>query len=201
MNNKEQIKLAILTKSNKRRHNDDYGLCVAAIDESGEWIRLVADKEGDSLPTNTKLDVRQVLCVYGERAPLAYQIENFVLDDFYVINEDFNQYIRRLKQADEEGIFGNKANQVSKKDMTNIDGTLRLIEVKELAIYWEGLDPKCKACFIYDGTRYEGMAMTDPNNYTRKGSEAKKIGNAYIVVSLPDQPAYNKFVAAIFPQK
>ena len=199
MKSKERIKVAILTKSNKRRYDNNYGFCVSGIDESGEWIRLVADKEGDSLPSNTGIEVGQVISVNGEWAPLVYQTENFVLDDFVIVHDNYYQYMNRLKQENEEGIFGNTANQVSISEMQRINGTLRLIAVEELGIYWEGIDPKCKVRFKYDGTHYEGMAMTDPKSYTRKGSGAKQLGKAHIVISLPNQPAYNKFVAAIFP--
>ena len=201
MKNKEQYKVAILTKSNKRRFDGNYGFCVAGINETGEWIRLVDDKEGDSLPTDVKIEVGQVILAGGEWTPLAYQTENFVLDKFYVIHEDFDQYVGRLQQVDEEGIFGNTDNQLTISEMRRTTGTLRLIEVNDLEIYWEGANPKCKVRFKYSGTHYEGMAMTDPNSYTRKGSAPKQIGNAHIVVSLPAQPAYNKFVAAIFPQR
>ena len=35
---------------------------------------------------------------------------------------------------------------------------------------------------------------------SNKGSSPKQIGEAHIVVSLPDSPAFNKFVAAIYPK-
>lgn len=197
----EKFKIAILTKSNKQRNNKkDFGYCVAGVTESGEWIRLVADKDGDSLPENIEIETMQVYLVNGEGASLAYQTENILLNDFRRVDDNFNQYINGLKQVDEVGIFGNTGNSLTDAEMQNINGTLRLIKVQNLEIYWSQ-NQKCRVCFEYDRNRYEDVAMTDPNHYTRKGSPPKHIGNAYIVVSLPDARPYIKFVAAIYPTK
>ena len=203
MDSKGQFKVAILAKSNKRRNNKkDYGYCVAGIDESGKWIRFVADNDGDSLPEDVNIKVGQVILANGKRAPLTHQIENVVLDDFCVTKETVNQYVGSLTQVDEVGIFGSTDNQLTAIEMRNVNGTLRLIGVSKLEVYWEGsVDLKCKARYEYNGTYYDGMSMTDPSNYTKKGSAPKQIGKAHIVVSLPEQPPYIKFVAAIFPQR
>jgi hypothetical protein len=42
MQKKETLKLAILAKSNKSRHDGSYGSCIAGVTPLGEWIRLVS---------------------------------------------------------------------------------------------------------------------------------------------------------------
>ena len=196
----EKFKIAILTKSNKRRRNGQYGCCIAGITEDGEWIRLVADKDGDSLPENIEIQVWQVVLAYGERAPLTYQTENVVLDHFDLVDDHINKYIRNLQQITEVGIFGNTSNRLSQEEMCEAKGTLRWIKVQNLEIYWNEHN-SCRVLFDYNGNYFEGISMTDPKQYTNKGSSPKQIGEAHIVVSLPDSPAFNKFVAAIFPSK
>jgi hypothetical protein len=200
MQDTEQFKIAILTKSSKRRNNNEYGCCIAGISESGEWIRLVADREGDSLPKDIGIDVKQVIIVNGKREPLAYQKENVVLSDFSITKENYIQYINKLEQEEEYGIFGNTLNSMNIAEMRNINTTLRFIYVQNLEIYWDGeITLKCKVRFIYNGNRYEGMPMTAYEYYTKKGSTPKYIGDAHIVVSLSNYSPFNKFVAAIYP--
>ncbi|MDR1840826.1 MAG: hypothetical protein LBQ86_02770 [Holophagales bacterium] len=208
----ERMKVAILAKSTKVRHDKvTYGYCVAGVNELGEWIRLVADHEGDSLiqadVDKTNLNVGKIFEVNVIRAPLKHQSENVVLVDFdfRLTNEDPNQYVGKLKQLNEVGIFGNLSYFLTNNDILNPNGTLRIIEVFNLVIYWDKND-KRKARFDYNGVKYEQMSMTDPKYYTRKGSlEETSIGSAYIVVSFPEKPwtdgKYYKFVAAIYPKK
>ena len=197
MNNEEQIKVAILTKSNKRRNDGSFGFCVAGIDEYGEWIRLVADEDGDSLPIDVEISIGQVILITGKRVPLTYQTENFVLNKCSIVyGEDANQYVNKLRQGDEHGIFGNTSNQLSSAEMKHCKGTLRLVAVENLSTY-RRVDESCKCKFTYQGHLYNDVAMTDRGWYAKEGTE-RKIGKASIVVGLPNSPAFNKFVAAIF---
>jgi len=200
MTDMEQFKVAILTKSNKHRDDGGYGCCIAGVSETGEWIRFVADANGDSLPRNTEINTRQIILAEGWCAPLKYQTENVVLCDFHLLQGRVGDYVKNLKQTKEAGIFGNTANSLSYAEMSKITGTLRLIEVQNLEIYWNS-EQKCKVRFERGNTFYEAMPMTDPIYYTKKGSPPKAIGDAFIVVSLSEYPPFNKFVAAIYPKK
>jgi hypothetical protein len=77
--------------------------------------------------------------------------------------------------------------------MRRINGSLRLVRVQNLEVY-KNSKGKWKANFQNKGVGYEGIAMTDPNNY-KPGT----IGEAHIVLSLPIKHPFMKFVAAIYP--
>ena len=201
MSTTEMIKLAILTRSNKRRDNNDYGSCIAGVTATGEWIRLVSDKSGDSIPTTIaeQILIKTVIEAEIERAPLKYQPENCILLNHQPTQDNANPYIQSIRPVNEVGIFGNRYNQVQPTDMSAALGSLRFIKVENLSTYrYEG--GNCKAKFAYQGYLYEEMAMTAPGWYAAVGRE-RTFGNAYIVVSLPNTPAFNKFVAAIYPIK
>ncbi|MDL2264238.1 hypothetical protein LJC31_06250 [Synergistaceae bacterium OttesenSCG-928-I11] len=198
----DEFKVAILAKSNKRRNNNDYGYCIAGVTALGEWIRFVADENGDSVSQDEAIEVGQIILALGERAPLAYQTENVVLRDFNVIDKGFSKeffrYVNNIRPIKENGIFGNAAKRLTAEEMKHNNGTLRLLEVQSLEVYWDK-DKKCKALFNHNGIHFDGIPMTDPKHYTKKGSPPEYIGNACIIVSLPDEPVFNKFVAAIYP--
>jgi hypothetical protein len=200
MSKKETIKLAVLTCSNKARHDGSHGSCVAGVTSSGKWIRLVSDADGDSIPED---DAEQMLYKVVEaeieHAPLTYQTENAVLLNYSVTQDDVNPYIQNINTVNEFGIFGNKLNQLTEFEMRRNQGTLRLVVVEDLTTY-RLESGNCKAKFKYQGYEYNEIAMTDPEWYAAKGTE-RKIGKAHIIVSLPDSPAFNKFVAAIYPFK
>jgi len=201
MKNKETLNLLIMANSNKRRFDDSYGRCVAAVTSTGEWIRLVADKEGDSIPDSLmkEIKLRTVVKAEIERAPLTYQKENAVLLKFDVIQDNINEYLKNIESVNESGIFGNVSNQLSSAEIKNSKGTLRYIVVDELSTYRNKAEnDTCKATFVYKENKYEEMAMTDPNCYAAKG-KSRTIGKARIVVSLPNKSPFYKFVAAIHP--
>jgi hypothetical protein len=201
MSTKETIKLAILTKSNKSRHDGGHGSCIAGVTSSGEWVRLVSDADGDSIPdiVAKQIPIRKVIEAEIEHVPLTYQVENAVLLDYSVTQDDEKHYIRNMKTIDESGIFGNASNRLTSSEMRHNQGTLRLINVEDLAIY-RFENENCKVKFKYQGCIYDEIAMTDPNWYAKRGSE-RFVGNAYIVVSLPDNPPFLKFIAAIYPPR
>jgi hypothetical protein len=191
------MKIAILARSNKRRHDKSYGCCVAGITENGEWIRLVADEGGDSLPDdNTTPRVATVIEADIVQAPLEYQVENAILGYWnYIDNEDPNDYVSILVQPNEQYLFGSTCDKLNISERNKVEGSLRIVDVQALRTYKsEGW----RASFIYNGNEYE-ISMTAPNGYG-KGGTVKDFGDACIVVSTPKDSPFLKFVAAIYPQ-
>jgi hypothetical protein len=194
------MKIAVIVRSNKRRFNNDYGCCVAGITEYGDWVRLVADKNGDALPSNNMTPaVNTVIDAVTMPAPLVYQPENAVLYRWHRIDEPINRYLSLIKPSNEKYIFGNTSDCLNKAEMDNIHGSLRLYKVNNLEIYKNG-NHKWKVRFKYNKNDYYEIAMTDPSHY-RIGF----VGDAYIIVSLPSGGGvynrYYKFVAALIPVK
>jgi hypothetical protein len=195
------MRIAILARSNNRRKNGEYGCCVAGITEHGKWIRLVADKSGDSLPDDdTAPQVCSVIDAEIKPAPLQYQPENAILADFVYINDDIddiNEYVKGLEVVYEDYLFGNDRNNLSELGMRRVIGSLRLVKAEDLEIY-KNDKGSWKTRFSYNGVKYEDIAMKDPKNYRKE-----KFAKANIVVSLPnDDGGYSgfyKFVAAIYP--
>ena len=195
------MKIAILTSSNKRCNNNEYGRCISGVTKTGEWIRLVADKFGDSIRKDIAMliPLGSVIEITFERAPLTNQIENVILKSFVVTQDTRTQYVQSVRRVNELGILGNTENRLSSSEMRNIVGTLRLIDVEGLVTY-RLPEENCKTKFVYQGHEYIKMSMTAPDYYAATGNE-RKIGNAYIVVSISEKPPHNKFVAAIYPHK
>lgn len=199
MNKVETIKLAILTSSNKARHDRSYGNCVAGVTSSGKWIRLVSDAAGDSIATNEakQIPLCKVIEAEIEYVPLTYQTENAVLAKLCgTTQDDVKQYVQAIQPVKEAGIFGTKSNQLTKYEMQYSRGTLRLIHVEDLTTYRHE-NEKCKAKFNYQGQEYTEISMTAPNWYAAEGTE-RKIGNAAVIVSLPNDQPFRKFIAAIY---
>ncbi len=193
------MRIAIITRSNKRRNDGGYGCCVAGVTEDGGWVRLVADENGDSLPDNNSTPkVNTVIDADIWPAPLAFQPENAVLGSWRRINGNIVDYLNLLGLSEEEYIFGNKSNRLNEMEMRRIDGSLRLIEVTDLEVY-KGGNNSWKVRFHYKGNSYDDIAMTDPKRY-RVGI----IGDAFIIISLPNDDGgysgYYKFVATIVPR-
>lgn len=193
-----RIKVAILAVSNKRRHDrSHYRYCVAGITENGEWIRLVADEDGDSLPDDIALRRSYVIDADVKYAPLKYQPENAILVNYKRINDEFNNYVKLLRPQAERYIFGNTLNRLNESEMKWANGSLRLVKVQNLEIYKKE-NGGYKVKFVNKGVFYDNIAMTDPDYY-----KAKMIGDANIVISLPNDDGgfngYYKFVAAIYP--
>jgi hypothetical protein len=199
--NTRKIKIAIIAKSNKKRNNGQYGFCVAGIKEDGSWIRLVSDQFGDSLPKNIAFHCGDVILADVEDAPLQYQPENAILLGYSFLMENAYTYFKKIKNVGEIGIFGNYYNSLLPEKVTDNMGSFRYLQVNDLEIYWN-VDIKCKVSFTYKDNRYTEFSLTDPNSYTVRGSEPKKIDKAYVVISLPNYTwnhKLHKFVAAIYP--
>ena len=198
------MRIAIITRSNKGRADGSYGCCVAGITEYGKWIRLVADENGDSLPNNNSTPkvntVIEVIDATIKYVPLELQPENAILGNYRKIADDVNidKCINLVGLSTEEYIFGALYNCLNDEEMKRINGSLRFYKVNNLEIYRNEKN-KWKVKFSYNGNGYYDIAMTDPNHY-----QVKFIGNAYIVVSLPNESIdfrWYKFVARIIPLK
>ena len=95
--------------------------------------------------------------------------------------------------------MGNNENQLSIFEMSATEGTLRFIDVQDLTTYRRSGE-NCRAKFVYRGYKYTEMSMTDPDCYAAVGTE-RNFGNAHIIVSLPEDSPYIKFVAAIYSHR
>ena len=193
----QKMEIAILAKSNKRRRNGDYGYCVAGIAKTGEWIRLVSDKNGDSLSKTMKFEVLDVILAEVELSPLEFQCENAVLLSFMKLDENADTYIDILYQPNYAKIFSNSSYRLTEAEMRSLHGvSLMLAAVADLQVY-KATHGSWKVNFVFNNVLYENIAMTDPKYYYEG-----RIGNASIVVSLPavdsGYAGYYKFVAAIY---
>ena len=197
-------KVIILTKSAKRRNGGGYGYCVAGVSiEPGQnfkWVRLVSDDNGDSIPENnfpySPLDVIEVDL---SPCPLNNQIENHEFSNIKKFGVARPEILPKIYNKIQHSFFGD----MNKSITTNIGHSLSMLFVKNIEIYRDESD-KQRADFYKGNNKAEGIAMTDyTENFrfcTKKGTtERKHIPQAYIVVSLPSTPPYNKFIAKIFP--
>lgn len=199
-------KLLILTKSNKKRHDQSYGKCVAGISldpsDNYRWFRLVADNSGDSLldsqfPYNTLdiLDIELYPC------PLNNQTENC---RFRIYGKVGSKTIRELQSIFEKmphSFFGNMSEYT-----VNPRSSLTILFAKNLHIYWTERAGKMyqKVDFDMGNNHASSISMTDPEHYTSKEKNSTKdIPAAICVASLPSGPSYidhyTKFIASIFP--
>jgi hypothetical protein len=189
-----QMKIAVLTSSYKKRHNGDSGRCVAGISENWEWVRLVSDSEGDSLPTNAAPNTRIIIDVQTRPVPLKYQPENQIfLGSWAQTNDSFREFMKNFPPTSPKYIFYNNDDRVPYKEIDGIGKSLLFVTVNSLEIY---SDTKCN--FKHNGLNYSNISMTDPNYYHKRPGN---IGDAHIVVSLPSDAPFMKFVAAIYPAK
>ena len=198
------MKVIILTKSNKRMSNNAYGKCVAGLTENGNWIRLVLDASGDSLPDKDceAFECLDIIDVETEGYPLEYQPENERLMRFNgkAGRMSIEEVIDKYGVDDDTHCFVNNRNLLYENEMKQTSGSLLLLEVQNLRVYKDDRN-RHKATFEYNGIIYEDISMTAPEHYSRLFT----YDNAFIVVSLPpntgEYRGYYKFVAAIYPVK
>ena len=198
-------KILLLTKSSKRKNNNQYGSCVAGVDyDTMEFIRLVADKEGDSLTDGEMLwkplDIIQ--CDINGPYPIGNQVENYVVDTNTVKKVNYKDiaFIKKLYEEDKfqrKSFFGNMSDRIANTELLGY--SLSVIMVKDLVVY---RDDKYRADFAIGDNKASNISMTDPDYYkTAKNATKSKpisIGNSIIIVSLPSDTPYCKFIAKIF---
>jgi hypothetical protein len=200
-------KILLLTKSRKRKNNGEYGNCVAGIDdESMEFIRLVFDASGDSL-TNKEmpfepLDIIQ--CEVKGPYPICCQVENHIVNVNTIekIGRRNIEFIKKLYEENKfqrKSFFDNMNNYVA--DAKSLGHSLSVIMVKNLALYKDD-NSKHRADFTIGNNKADNISMTDPDYYRYTKNATKNtpflVDNAIIIVSLPSDSPYNKFVAKIF---
>ena len=209
--NDMNIRMVIMTKSSK------FGqYCVAGINcDTGKWVRLVStDKTthgaitfGDLQFENGNcaqaLDVVDVMIERYDNNPA--QPENAIIDRAY-----YMQYLKSIsiedaialyKDSEPMLILGNTSYRIEEGMVPLLGRSLSLVVVKDLCFAQQVNDegkPKTKVSFLYSGTLYTNMSVTDSRFYDiEDGAEFEK---AAIVVSVgtPYNGNCYKFVAAIY---
>jgi len=199
-------KILILAKSSKRRHDGAFGSCVAGIDNKGNFIRLVADRFGDSLTDKEAqfepLDI--IECEVSEPYPIGNQTENCIIDSATInfISKQDILFIKKLYEEDRfprKSFFGSMQNRIDNDQY--LGHSLSVICVKDLLIYRDE-NYKYKADFSIGKNRAIRISMTDPDYYKQAKNAAIDspivVDNAILFVSLPGTPIYHKFIAKIF---
>ena len=199
---KKQI--IILAKSNKRRHDGTYGKCVAGLtrETNGgyQWVRLVADREGDSL-TDEDFPYKPLDVVEAELTPcpLRNHIENYTFANLEKRSSINLSQLKEIFQQMPHSFFGSMTSYYRDGTPPN---SLSILLAHDIRIYWEEKhgDKKQRMDFSMGNNRATGISMTDRRHYTDKATSAEKtIPLAICVASLPNEPVYNKFIASIFP--
>lgn len=205
------IRMVVLTKSSKYGNN-----CVAGIDLSnGGWIRLVTEDEA----SHGAVSDNDLICEGGRSVEVldvidvpilgmcndCVQPENVLLDlDTYIEIKGrmtLDEVLKIHPLERKRNILGNDYGYITEARVNTVGYSLIIVEVFDLVITQEENPygkPKTKAKFIYQGTEYENMSVTDQKFYSiRSGS---KFERAILVVSIgtPYNSRYYKFVSSIF---
>ncbi len=202
-------RLLLLTKSAKRKNDGaTYGYCVAGIDEEGNFIRLCADQSGDSLTEGEMrfkpLDV--VECDLSGPFPISCQTENHVINLGNITRTEAKSvsYVDELygdKKIGRISYFGSMRDRIEKKEAEELGYSLAAIKVRELKIYRDE-KKKYRAVFQIGKNVAESVSMTDPDYYFKAKDatveEPVVFERAILIVSLPNNPPYIKFIAKIF---
>lgn len=204
-------KVAILTMSSKNG-----GYCVAGIDvNNGKWIRLVSD----DAKTHGALSNDDVVYENGEQcipldvvnvpiignAPLEYQPENILIDPtvyFSKVKSMTIDDVLKIHPAENHGyLLGNQYPYITEAKIGLVGHSLVLVEVHNLTLTHPSAT-STKATFLYKGTIYENISVTDRDFY--RAPNSWNSAKAVLVISLPDAPynenKYYKFIAKIFPR-
>lgn len=206
--------IIILTKSKK-----DNGYCVAGIEqETGKWIRLVSSNQMlkgalsdfDMQLTNGEIcePLDLVRVEIQEAVPKGCQTENHLImygkKWLKLGTKTINDVLKVHSPSNRDKIFGSSFPCLNAVDYFTY--SLVLAEVENLRIYYNSTGSR-KAEFIYNTIHYKGVSVTDIE-YCRKRIHQNEFNyeNAYIVVSIPNEPyeadgKYYKFIAKVFPGK
>ena len=208
------IEAVILTKSYKNS-----GYCVAGINlKTGQWVRFVsddtfnhgaiseADMRYDISSSCEPFDIVRVSVVRHQ--PISLQPENFLIQKgvawVKLGSMSIDQVLHLHPAETSPYIFVNNWSALSQDEVCDIDRSLMLVKVNMLTInhMFQGEPTSGKCSFMYRSNQYNFMSVTDPNyRYT---GPTNYIGNAYLVVSLPDAPdkskgSFYKCVSKIIP--
>lgn len=202
-----KMQVVIMTKSIKYG-----GLCIAGFEcKTGNWVRLV----NDQAITNRNF-------VYNDKSAINVldKIEINILgsaatdihkEDIYI---DLTKPIIKLSSLslsqaldihdleNNQYVLGNNKHAIY-KDPSYIGHSLEIVKVNNATLYEvEGPSGvKAKLDFVYNGTYYENLSITDPEYFGVQNGT--KLGELIIVVSIPDDEwsknnGYFKFIAKIF---
>ena len=214
------MEAVILTKSRMNSHGVS-GVCTTAYDfESGTILRFVSNQEGAPIgnPHNSRyecLDVVEVNILKG--CPIGPQTENVLVDQTSFkrvgkytgdLSELFDEIydihcFDRQYMFDIPEVFSYKLDSVDR-----FNHSVEIIRVSDLVLTRSEWGSTSASFFAttQDGKRnFRYYTVTDTRFALRNNPESeKKIGNAYIVVSIPYTPhkkdgCFYKFVAAIYP--
>ena len=202
-----------------------WNFCVAGIDiETGKWVRFVAFEAGEPLADFNLMFVNapgscEVLDV--GRIGIAREIpKNNHTEDLMIKYTPWlkmgkmklEEVFKIHKPENHEFIFGTPRNYVDVYEMQKLklNYSLILIKASNLEIYFvENFrgDIRGRANFIYNGTEYSDIRVTDPYyeiNENLIKNYSFKMQNAYLVMSMPSKPfvkngKYYKLIAKIFP--
>lgn len=196
------IEAVILTKSYKNS-----GYCVAGINlKTGQWVRFVsddvtnhgaiseADMRYDAFSSCEPFDVVRVSVVRHQPVPL--QPENFLIQRgvtwVKLGTMSIDQVLRLHPDETTPFIFVNDWSSLTQDQVDDIDSSLMLVRANNLTINhtFQGEPTSGKCSFAYRCNQYNFMSVTDPKY--RYIGPTTYIGNAYLVVSLPDAPDRNK---------
>ena len=208
-----KIDSVIMAKSNM------FGkFCVAGIDlYSGKWVRFVSFEDGAPLEDFQLIFINSpgsCKILDTARIPIARKIghsrQNHS-EDFMIKYEawlklgqmDLQEVIKFHPPENYDYLFGNSREYLTLDEMSKykINYSLIFIEVEDLKIYHEfnyNNELKARANFDYNGDLYTHIRVTDPEFDNAKNL---LIPHAYLVMSMPAKPFYEKFyklIAKIF---
>ena len=208
----QTIKAIILTKSAMDKHGKK-GACVTAYDPAGRrFMRFVSDTQGAPVPypVSDRFSVLDWVRVNVIRpCPIGPQTENLLVDvqSFFRIGP-YIPGIEAIFQTAPPPPYPRFMDDYSHK-LNSVDAynhSLELIRVTDL--YIENQKGSGRASFSFVAGRQQSFRVTDPQFDIRKTNLRRwKIGNAWIVVSIPAEDyirrgkayGYFKFIAAIYP--
>lgn len=205
------VNMVVLTKSSKYGNH-----CVAGIDLSnGNWVRLVTEDEASHGAVSDKNLIskngRSVEVLDVINAPIrgkcndCLQPENVLLDlntNIEITGKMTLEEVLKIHPLERKKyILGNHYGYITEERVNTVGYSLTIVEAFDLVISKEENSSgksKTKARFIYQGTEYENMSVTDHKFYSAQSGT--KFERAVLVVSIgtPYNNRYYKFVAAIF---
>ena len=197
-------RILILAKSNKHRYDGGYGKCVAGLihepDRHYSWVRLVADRDGDSL-TDDDFPYKPLDIVEAELTPcpLRNHIENCTFTNLNKVTSINHTQLKQIFKQMPHSFFGDMSSSYQRGIPTN---SLTILLAHDIRIYWEEKNgyKRQRMDFSMGNNRATSISMTDPKHYTNKDQNAERtIPLAICVASLPNEPQFNKFIASIFP--
>ena len=193
--------------------------CVAGIDiHNGEWYRFVSYGDGEPLDDSLMMFLNsggscEVLDVAGirvaEEIPRHNHVEDCMIerDGWLKLGHMSMNEVLEIHPAEEyRYIYGNDREYITDWEIDELDlwYSLILIKVEELRLrVIRNLEGKLKirAEFVHCGRRYRDIRVTDPD-YSAEGlGRGVKVGDAYLVMSVPVKPfqgKYYKLIAKIF---